>query len=146
MNRLLKAVFTLLLCLFVSTPSDAQTAIGGQIGDPTGISIKAGQGRGAVMLAVGWDLSDSITAEAHYLLQDRRPRGSASDVRFFYGPGVFVNARDNRKTIAGISLGVGLGIMIAPEIEVYGILSPRLQLINRTDFDVGGGIGARLTL
>ena len=131
--------------LLAAPPAAAQLAVGGQVGSPTGLSLKVGQGRGAVMLAAGWDLDDAVEVEGHYLLRDRRLRGSRADVRVFYGPGAFVRSR-NDDTDAGVSLGVGLSAALAPEIAVYGLLSPRLQLVDGTDFELGAGLGLRLTL
>lgn len=144
MNRFL--ALTCAFGIFFAAAAEAQVGIGGQVGDPTGLSIKAGLGRGAIMGTVGWDLDDSITAEVHYLLRERRLSGTASDVRIFYGPGVYLRSPENGDVVFGISLGAGLGIMVAREIEIYGLISPRLQLVEQTDFDLGGGIGARIYL
>ena len=133
----------LVACLV--TPAQAQLAIGGQLGAPTGLSLKAGAGRGAVLLAVGWDLDDAVSAEGHYLLRARRLQGADADIRLFYGPGVFLQAGDSRTNV-GVSLGVGLETMLTREIELYGLISPRLRLIEDTDIDLGGGVGLRLRL
>ena len=142
MSRLLLAAAAALL---FALPAQAQLAIGGQVGDPTGLSLKVGSGSGAILLAVGWDLDDSISAEGHYLLRSRRLEGADTNLALFYGPGVFLQSNDAR-TNAGISLGVGLEAAITREIEVYGLVSPRLRLLEDTDFDIGGGIGLRLRL
>ena len=131
--------------LLAAPPAAAQLAVGGQVGSPTGLSLAFGDGRGAVLLAVGWDLDDAVEAEGHYLLRDRRLRGSQANVRVFYGPGAFVRSR-NDDTDAGVSLGVGLSAALAPELTAYGLLSPRLQLIDETDVELGAGLGLRLTL
>ena len=145
MSRLLPAALALCLTLSLAAPAQAQFAIGGQLGDPTGLALKFGSGSGALMLAVGWDLDDSVSAEGHYLLRNRRLRGADTNVRLFYGPGVFVQSNDAR-TNAGISLGVGLETNLAREIELYGLVSPRLRLVEDTDFDLGAGVGLRLRL
>ena len=135
----------LLLALAAAAPAQAQLGVGGQLGTPTGLALKFGDGRGAVLVAVGWDLDDAVEVEGHYLLRDRRLSGSSSNVRVFYGPGAFIRtANDN--TAAGLSLGVGLAAPLVPELEVYGLLSPRLQLIDETDFDLGGALGLRFRL
>ena len=141
MLRVLPAALALCLAL----PAQAQLAIGGQLGDPTGLALKVGAGRGALLLAVGWDLDDSVSAEGHYLLRDRRLQGAVAGARLFYGPGVFLQAGDDRTNV-GVSLGVGLEATLAPEIEVYGLVSPRLRLIEDTDIDLGAGVGLRLRL
>ena len=128
----------------VTAPASAQFAIGGQLGDPSGFSLKFGQGSGSVILAVGWDLDESVTAEGHYLLRERRLQGSRT-ASVFYGPGLFVRTGGPSDDF-GVSLGVGLEADLTPEIEVYGLVSPRLRLIEETDFDVGAGLGIRLKL
>ena len=143
MSRSLPALLALALCL--AAPARAQFAIGGQLGDPTGLSLKFGSGSGALILAAGWDLNDSVSAEGHYLLRARRLQGADTNIRLFYGPGVFLQSNDNR-TNAGVSLGVGLETNLAREIELYGLVSPRLRLVEDTDFDLGGGVGLRLRL
>ena len=128
-----------------AVPAQAQFAIGGQVGDPTGLSLKFGSGSGALLVAVGWDLDDSVSAEGHYVLRSRRLQGADANLRLFYGPGAFVRS-GNGDTGFGVSLGVGLEAAIAREIEVYGLISPRLLLVEETDFEVGGGVGLRLRL
>ena len=146
MRTLLTAAAVLALAL----PAQAQLAVGGQIGDPTGLSVKAGAGPGALLIAVGWDLGDAISAEGHYVLSNRRVQGADAALSLFYGPGVFVKARDNDRgddsVSAGLSLGVGLEAGLTRDIEVYGLVSPRVRLVEDTGFELGGGIGLRLRL
>ena len=122
----------------------AQLSVGGQIGSPTGLSVKLGAGPGALVVAAGWDLDDSVEAEVHYLLRSR-PLQGARRTQLFYGPGVYIDANSPDADL-GISLGVGLETLLAPEIELYGIVSPRLRLIEETAFDLGLGLGLRLRL
>lgn len=136
------------LALLTTAPSFAQTGIGAQVGDPTGVTLKFGAGRGAVALAAGWDLGDNdteVSVEGHYFLRETRIQGEA-DLALFYGPGVFFKARENRDPAFGVSFGVGLSLFATRDIEIYGLVSPRLQLIEETDFDLGGGVGARVYL
>jgi len=145
MTRFLSA---LSLLVFTAAPAAAQVGIGGQVGEPTGLSLKFGAGQGALAVAVGWDLDDSISAEAHYILRERRLQGS-SGARLFYGPGAFIDVQGsgrNEDVDAGVSLGVGLSAMLAREIELYGLISPRLRLVDETGFEIGGGVGLRLYL
>ena len=143
--RWVLALGSVLFVGLTSGPVAAQTALGAQLGDPTGITLKLGAGRGAIALAAGWNLSDDnsrISLEGHYFLRESRIQGDA-DLALFYGPGVFVQARENRDAIAGASFGVGLSLRATRDIEIYGLVSPRLQLISETDFDLGGGVGGR---
>ena len=141
MTRFLIAAAAALLAV----PASAQIAIGGQLGTPTGLSLKAGAGPGAVLLAVGFG-GDGVAAEGHYVLRSRRLEGADASLRLFYGPGVFVRVDDDDDTDLGISLGVGLETLLTRDIELYGLVSPRLTLVDETDFGVGGGVGLRLRL
>ena len=139
---------SLLALLLLLTPAvAAQTSIGAQVGDPTGLSLKVGQGSGAILVAVGWDFSgdDAINVEGHYLLRSRGIQGNPQ-VRFFYGPGLFASFGDIQKDRFGVNVAVGLETELVDAIEVYGLVSPRLQLIDETDFDVGGGLGIRVRI
>ncbi|HIG74144.1 MAG TPA: hypothetical protein EYQ24_06110 [Bacteroidetes bacterium] len=138
----------LLAALFLTSAASAQTGIGAQLGDPTGVSLKFGAGSGSVALAAGWDLGDGddqLSLEGHYFLRETRIPGDA-DLALFYGPGVFVQARENSDTAFGASFGIGLSLYATRDIEIYGLVSPRLQLIDETDFDLGGGIGGLVYL
>ncbi len=139
-------LLTLLSLLLLAPAASAQLAIGGQVGDPTGLSLKFGAGPGALLFGVGWDLNESISAEGHYVLSANRLNGTRSDVRLFYGPGAFLQSSENSDVRFGVSLGVGLEALLTDDIEIYGLVSPRLQLVEETDFDLGGGIGLRLRL
>lgn len=136
----------LALALLLSPAASAQLALGAQLGTPTGISAKFGDGRGAVLLAAGWDLDErsSVSVEGHYLFRENRIDAD-TDLALFYGPGVFFRAREGADPDLGVSLGVGLALDVTREIELYGLVSPRLQLIEETDFELGGGVGARFT-
>jgi hypothetical protein len=143
----MRAALPLLLALLAAAPARAQLGIGGQVGTPTGVSLAFGQGPGTVLVAAGWDLGgdDGVEVEGHYLLRDRRLAGSQTRVRVFYGPGAFIASRDD-DTEAGVSFGVGLAAPLVPELEAYGLLSPRLQLVDETDFDLGAALGLRFLL
>ena len=135
MRRLL-----LLLALGASGVA-AQTAIGVQVGSPTGLSLKAGDGRGAILLAVGYDLGDSISAEGHYVLRRRRLEGG--DARWYYGPGAFLRGSDDDLDL-GVSLAVGVETLLTRDVEGYAHVSPRLQLVDETEIGLGLALGARV--
>ena len=121
--------------------------IGGQIGDPTGLALKFNSGSNAFDLAAGWDLDDYLFVQGHLLLREARLQGSSSDFRYFYGPGLFLGVRDGDRdrdgnTAFGISFNAGLAYYTG-QIEIFGQLTPRLRLIDDTDFDIGGGLGIR---
>ena len=132
----------LLLLLALGAPGAlAQTAVGAQVGSPTGLSLKIGDGRGAVLLAVGYDIGDSVSFEGHYVLSRRRLEGG--DARWYYGPGAFVSGSDDDVDL-GVSLAVGVETLLTRDIEGYAHVSPRLQLIDETAVGLGLGLGARV--
>jgi hypothetical protein len=145
---------TLLLgvLLLTTVPASGQGfGIGGQLGDPSGLSLRFG-GAPAFDLAAGWNLSDNaLFAQGHVLLSDRRlgrgrRSGAGAPLNLFYGPGLFVgvNERSGRESDVafGLSFNAGLSYYTGP-IEIFGQLTPRLQLVDRTDFDLGWGVGLR---
>lgn len=141
----MRILLALAVAFLAAAPSSAQLSIGGQIGDPTGLSLKAGAGPGALLLGVGWDLDESVSAEGHYVLSARRVQGADANLALFYGPGLFLSSNEV-DTDFGVSFGIGLEALLTRDIELYGLVSPRLQLVDETDFDVGGGVGLRLRL
>lgn len=142
----------LLLALLLATPALAQPrgsfGIGGQVGDPTGLSLRFGAGGGsAVDLGLGWNLSnDSFFANVHFVLDQNRLSTPPTDLRLFYGPGLFVSVNDpprrDPRTTFGLSFAAGLSFYTGP-VEVFGQLVPQLQLVDRTDFGLGGALGLR---
>ena len=136
-----------LAAVLVLPCAHAQTSIGAQVGDPTGLALKIGGGSGAVLVGVGWDFAgdDAINVEGHYLLGSRGLPGNRQ-IRWFYGPGVFASFGDTRKDAFGVSVGVGLETELVDRVEIFGLVSPRLQLIDETNFDAGGGLGVRVQI
>jgi len=142
----------LALALLSAAPALAQQrgsfGIGGQVGDPTGLTMRFGGATGgAVDLAAGWNLSnDAIFAQGHYLIAQNRLGTPPADLRLFYGPGLFVGVNDrpgrDNETSFGISFAAGLSYYTGP-VEIFGQLTPRLQLVDETDFQLGGALGLR---
>lgn len=114
--------------------------IGGQIGEPTGLTLKFDAGRSAVDLAAEWDFDDYLFVQGHLLIAERRFPGS--EVGYFYGPGVFVGARQNADAIFGLSFNGGINYYTGP-VELFGQLTPRLRLTPDSDFDLGAAFGIR---
>jgi len=123
--------------------------IGGQVGEPTGVSLRLGAGPGALDFQAGWNLSDNfLFAQGHYLFANNPLPTSGADVRAFYGPGVFVathgdDGPGDDETAFGLSLNAGVSAFFN-SLEIYGQITPRLQLVDETGFDLGGGLGARI--
>ena len=142
----MRALLFAALVAALALPAQAQLSIGGQLGDPTGLSLKAGAGPGALLLAVGY-FGDAVSAEGHYVLSQRRVQGADANIGLFYGLGVFLKVRDTAgddDISLGLSLGIGLETTLTQDIELYGIASPRIRLVDDTGFEFGGGVGLRL--
>jgi hypothetical protein len=138
------------LFLLAASPALAQRStfgLGGQVGDPTGITLRAGAPGSAIDLAAGWNLSNNaIFVQGHLIMGERRLGAAPSDLRLFYGPGLFLGVRDRDRSddevTFGLSLNAGLSYFAGP-VEIFGQLTPRLQLVDETDFILGGALGLR---
>ena len=139
--RVLLLLAAVLATLPAAVPSaSAQVGVGGLIGDPTGLTVKLGGGRGGVAVDVG--LSNDLFVQAHYLIRETRRRGAGADVRFLFGPGGFFQNSDPA-VAAGVSALVGLSVYIAPEFELFGQLTPGIVLTPDVTDNVGGAVGLR---
>jgi hypothetical protein len=137
-----------LLLILMAAPVRAQggVGLGGQIGDPSGLTLKLyNPGRVSYDFLVAWDLDDFFFLNVHGLYERRL--NTTEDFRFFYGPGGFLGFRDRPRdedddAVLGISGTFGLGFYIE-QFEIFGQLTPRLALVPDTNGDLGGGIGVR---
>lgn len=127
--------------------------IGAQFGDPTGVTVKVynPDGLGLDFMAA-WDLDDFFFLNVHGLVE--RHIGQSERLHWFVGPGVFAGFRDegdaedvvNDGFALGISGTAGLSYFFGNAIEVFGQVTPRLELVDETDGSLGGGIGIRFYL
>ena len=118
----------------------AQVGIGGLIGDPTGLTVRLGGGRGGVAVDVG--LKDKLFVQAHYLIREQRLRGAGANVRFLFGPGGFIQTADP-DPVLGVSALLGLSVYVAPEFELFGQVTPGIALTPDVDTRVGVAAGLR---
>ncbi len=114
--------------------------IGGQFGEPTGLTLKFGAGPTAFDAAAEWDFDDYFFIQGHVILSERRFSGSP--VGYFYGPGVFIAERNDSDTAFGLSFNVAVNYYTGP-IELFGQVTPRLRLTPDSDFDIGAAVGIR---
>jgi len=121
--------------------------IGGQIGDPSGVTLTIYNPQSmSYDFLVAWDTDDFFFLNAHGLFEQHL--GGRGNLHFFYGPGAFIGFRDrgneeDDEAVAGISGRVGLGVLF-DRFEVYGQVTPRLALTPATDGEIGGGVGFRI--
>lgn len=121
--------------------------IGGQIGDPSGVTLKFYQRPGlAYELLAAWDLDDFFFLNGHVLYERPIPD---SPLHYYFGPGAIIGISDegvdDAELVVGISGQVGVNFFVE-RFEVFLHLTPSLRIIPDTDGDVGGGIGLRYYL
>lgn len=150
-NTLITPIAFVLIVLFAGAPqARAQSpagnvGIGGQLGDPSGLTLKLYQRPGFAYEFLGaWDLNNFIFLNAHALYERPIPD---SPLRYYLGPGVLVGIRegdgdDDDDVVVGISGEFGVNFFVE-RFEVFLHLTPRLGIIPDTDGEIGGGIGLR---
>lgn len=126
-----------------STPP-ANVGLGGQIGSPSGITLKWYDAPGRAYDVLGaWDLHDFFFVNLHMLFE--RPL-SDSPLNFYYGPGAYIGVQDRRHRdsdlVVGISGNFGLNFF-TERFEVFLQLTPRLNVAPNTNGRIGGGVGLR---
>jgi hypothetical protein len=130
-------------------PADGAIGLGGQIGDPSGISLRLTRARTFDLdFLAAWDLDDFFFLNVHGLRT--RAIQPGSDVELFYGPGAFIGFRDHPHDreddiVIGASATVGLSLFL-DQLELFVQLTPRLSVVPDTDGDIGGGVGLRYWL
>lgn len=151
-NKLITTSLSFLLICFASIQlASAQrvkgdVGIGLQGGQPSGLSLQVYNPTGMSLDILGaWDLNDFYFANVHGVFTQHL--GNSDVAHVFYGPGVFMGVRDTKDSDdilqAGLSGTLGLSFMIS-KVELYGRVTPRLQLLDKTDADIGGGLGVRV--
>lgn len=148
-----KSLIICILSIFLVQASFAQSAegvaLGIQIGQPSGLSVLAPGSKFDTDILLAWDLGDFFYANVHGLL--RSPVKSKENISLFYGPGIYAGFRergnqfDPDDIFLGISGTIGLRLIIE-SFEIYARITPRLQLIDATSGDIGGGLGFRYFL
>lgn len=130
---------------FAQSGSPGGTAIGGQLGEPAGISLYVGQDSGrALDLLAAFDLDDFFYLNAHLLYEEQV--GDDPNLHVLYGPGAFLGVHD-RATVSdeagiGISGTAGLAYYVR-EFQIYARITPRFAVLPSTGADLGGGLGVR---
>lgn len=148
----------ILFCCCLALPK-AQAQPGGsfglgfQFGEPSGLSLRIYQpARMSADILLAWDLNDFFYANVHGTWE--KALAGSGQFNFFYGPGAFIGLRErnNRGLFDGdndVNFGIsgtaGFNVYI-DRFEIYLRITPRLLLVDRTDGDVGGGLGFRFYL
>lgn len=154
MLRLLRTLFLVttvsMLTVLASPSAHAQApagdiGLGGQLGDPSGITLKLYQRPGfAYDFLAAWDLDKFFFLNAHALYERPVPD---SPLRYYLGPGVVVGFEEDDSDndddiVIGISGQFGINFFVE-RFEVFLQLTPRLNVIPNTNGNIGGGLGLR---
>ena len=130
-----------------SQDTGGDVAIGGQIGSPSGLTLKFQNPDLSYELLAAWDLDSFFLVNLNGLWQRRLQAGES--FYLFYGPGAYLGIRDraadNSDIVVGINVTGGLSYYFE-RFEAYIRLTPRLNLVPSTTADIGGGIGLRYYL
>ncbi len=119
--------------------------IGAQLGQPTGLSIKVYRAKSSLDFLAAWNWDDFFFLNLHSIYEVNL--NDAHTVHLFYGPGAFIGIRDRSPAKDDVELGVsgslGLDFLIE-KFEIFLQATPRLALVQSTDFEMGGGVGFRV--
>lgn len=150
-SPLWKAGLIMTLLVILMQPITAQrlagdVGLGVHIGQPTGLTVKVYNPGTSVDFLAAWDLDDFFFLNVHAIYDVHL--NPQETVHFFYGPGGFIGIRDRGSEVDDdIELGVngsfGLDFMI-DKFEIFFQGTPRLSLMQTTNFDMGGGAGFRV--
>jgi len=150
-----KTGIILIVFLFLSAGyAEAQRApgevgLGVQIGEPTGFTVKIYHPTTSLDFLAAWDINHYFFLNIHAIYDTHF--NNAQTIHFFYGPGGYIRVWDRSRQDLddeielGVSGNFGLDFLIR-KFEIFAQVTPRLSLIQSTNFDMGGGIGFRFYL
>lgn len=123
----------------------SSNAIGGQVGDPSGVTLLLTRPGYDYEFLAAWDLDDFLFFNAHALTEYRLDNDYG--LFLFYGPGLFVGFRDqpDDEVVAGLSASLGIALPV-DRFQFYLRVVPRLSLVPSTDGDVDAALGVRYFL
>lgn len=145
----------LVLGLGVSNAQAQRTSgsfgLGGQVGDPSGLSLSVyNAGSASYDVLAAWSsINDFFFLNAHLLFENRISATNVDQpIEWFIGPGGFVGTFQNTgpfggEAILGISGTVGIQMILADHFELYLRATPRFAVVPETHGDLGGGLGLR---
>lgn len=155
-SRILPVLFAVLLLGALASSAHAQRSsgavgLGGQAGDPSGITLKIyNAGAPSYDFLAAWSsVSDYFFINGHALFEKPLPADNVEEpLEWFVGPGAFVGVFENTgprggDAVLGISGTVGLQVVLAEHFEIYLQATPRFSLVPETHGDLGGGLGIR---
>ena len=138
-------------CLFADRSSLGSVGLGIIIGNPSGIHAKFRlSGRNDIDAMVGLDWDDWFFTHCDYLWNFSLASGDA-DLGFYVGPGAFIasntkssHEKDNKGTLFGPQGVAGLRIILGKRFDIFGEAQIRMNIIDGTDVNAYGGLGAHV--
>jgi hypothetical protein len=150
------ALLALLIGLGLAMPAQAQRSsgsvgVGGQLGDPSGVTLKIyNAGAPSYDVLGAWSsVNEFFFLNAHALFEEPISADNLDQpLEWYVGPGGFVGTFDNGgpfggEAVIGVSGTIGLQMVLADHFEIYLQATPRFALIPETEGDIGGGLGLR---
>jgi hypothetical protein len=146
-------IFNLLFQHNLSAQQGGNVGVGFQAGDPTGLNLHF-RGTEPMRLDIlfAWDFDDDDDRDFFFVNVHGlffKPLSASPKFNFYYGPGLYVGVRDDNQgndndddVVLGLSGNFGLNVEI-DRFDIFLQLTPRLDLVPDTGFDIGGGLGAR---
>lgn len=138
----------ILLIAVSGTVWGAESGIGLQLGEPTGISFKFWTTRNnAVDAVIGWNLvAQKFTVQAGYLWHFPQPVRTGS-FALYVGVGAILGGGSNKESgdaelLLGARIPLGLEYIKRP-FSFYAQVDPRVNLLPGIGLGFGGGIGFR---
>lgn len=151
-NSITRIPLLLIACVLFTVNNETQAqvigrnvGVGGQIGEPSGITLKIYQRPGfAYDFLAAWDFDEYFLINVHGIFEHSL---SDSPLNYYLGPGAFVTFRDRREDDVSVGISGNFGINFFVErFEVFLQITPRLNILPDTDGDLGGGVGLRYYL
>lgn len=119
------------------------TAVGGQIGDPSGLSIKMYQRPGlAYEVLAAWNLGNFYYLSMHGALEQPFEE---SPLHYYWGPGIALGVEKKAgkmELVVGACANVGVNFFTG-RFEVFLQMTPRITLLPDIKGNIGGGVGLR---
>ena len=134
--------FLMLAATLSASAQPGGFGIGGQIGEPTGLTIKVRTPVSTFDAAAEWDFGDYVFVQGHWILAERRFPLQRTSINYFYGPGLFIIARDAGDSAFGFSANAGVSYYTG-QVEFFGQVTPRMRLTPDSKFNLGAAIGIR---
>lgn len=161
MNRHLAAYSLMFALIAACSLPDVQAqrvpgavGLGGQIGSPSGITLKVyNPNTISYDFLAAWDLDDFFFLNVHGLYERPLRLEGIRGVEYFFGPGGYIGFTDREDgppgrgddddVVLGISGRLGVNVPFEDRFEFFVQITPRINLVPDTEGDFGGGVGLR---